>query len=124
MTRGIILALLLAGPALAQAQTQAGTAPGGGRAAFQPEPFLRTADAVALCLRREPEWIDFCNGLLQGYAESAMLRGAACIPFGTSRRDLVEVFTAPEVVVSTGYIDNLPALETAAEMLARRYPCK
>lgn len=84
---------------------------------------MRTADAVALCLRREREWIDFCNGLAQGYAEHAILTGLVCIPFGTTRRELVEVFTGPDVVVSTGFIDNLPAIETSVEMFIRHFPC-
>lgn len=88
-----------------------------------PEPFLRTSDAVALCLSSEPRWVDFCNGLAQGYAEYAMLHDKACIPYGTTRRELVEVFIGPDVVVSTGYIDDLPAFETALEMFIKHFPC-
>lgn len=121
MVRGLLLALLLAVPGAGTAQQ--GPAPMGGRESFQPETFMRTGDAVTLCLRREPQWIDFCNGLVQAYAENAILKGVACIPFGTSRRELVEVFTGADVVVSTGFIDNLPALETAVEMFVRHYPC-
>jgi len=88
-----------------------------------PEPFLRTGDAVALCLSPESQWVDFCNGLAQGYAEYAMLHDKACIPYGTSRRELVQVFTGPDVVVSTGYIDDLPAFETALEMFIKHFPC-
>lgn len=119
--RSLIVAYLCVLPIAAAATEPA--VPTGGRAAYQPEAFLRTGDAVAICLRRETQWIDFCNGLIQGYAENAMLRGAACVPYGTTRRELVEVFTAPEVVVTTGYIDDLPALETAIEVFARHYPC-
>lgn len=97
--------------------------PAQGQGWMGPEPFMRTEDAVALCLRREQPWQDFCNGMMQAYGDVAVLTGRACIPPETTRRTLVEVFTAPEVVVSTGYIDNLPALETAMEMLIRRYPC-
>ena len=120
--RGIALAFLLAGASGDSAWPD--TVAMEGRSSNQPEAILRTADAVALCLRREREWIDFCNGLVQAYAEHAILRGAACIPFGVSRRDLVDVFTGPDVVVSTGYVDNLPAIETAVEMFVRHFPCK
>ncbi len=121
VNRSLLLAFLCAAPVTGAATETA--APTGGRAAYQPEAFLRTGDAVAICLRRDPQWIDFCNGLIQGYAENAILRGAACVPYGTTRRELVEVFTAPEVVATTGFIDNLAALETAIEVFARHYPC-
>lgn len=88
-----------------------------------PEPFMRTDEAVALCLRPEQAWQDFCNGMMQAYGDVAVLSGRACIPPDATRRDLVAAFTTPEVVVSTGFIDNLPAYETAIEMLIRRYPC-
>jgi hypothetical protein len=94
-----------------------------GRLPFQPEFALRTGETIALCLRQDPQIVSFCNGLVQGYAEYAVLSGKVCIPPGTGWRDLVDVFTAPEVVVTTGYIDNLPALETALEMFISRYPC-
>lgn len=88
-----------------------------------PEFFLRTGDAVALCLRPEQHWRDFCNGLVLGYAEYAVVSQKACIPFGTPPRQLVEVFSAPDVVVSTGYIDDWPAIETAVEIFIRDFPC-
>lgn len=91
---------------------------------LQPGGVMLTDEAVALCLRPEQAWQDFCNGMMQAYGDIAMLTGRACIPPGTTRRDLVMALTAPEVVVSTGHIDNLPAYETAMEMLIRRYPCR
>lgn len=91
---------------------------------LQPSTVMRTDEAVALCLRPEKAWQDFCNGMMQAYGDLAVLSGRACIPPDTTRRALVETFTAPEVVVSTGHIDNLPAYETAMEMLIRRYPCR
>jgi len=118
----ICAALWLGGQAVAQGA--GAEVPTGGRASAFPEFFARTGDAVALCLRPEPHWQDFCNGLVQGYAEHAVLTGKACIPPGTTRRRLVEVFTGPDVVVSTGYIDDLPAYETALEMFIRHFPCR
>ena len=94
-----------------------------GRRPVVAEPFLRTGDAVALCLLRERQWQDFCNGLVQGYADYVVLRKKACIPATVTLRDLVAVFAGPDVVVSTGYIDDLPALETAVEMFIRHFPC-
>lgn len=94
-----------------------------GRASMSPEMFLRTGDAVSLCLRNEPQWMDFCNGLMQGYADIAIVTGKACIPFGTSRRELVEIFTSPDVVMTTGYIDDLAAYETAMEVFIKNFPC-
>ena len=87
------------------------------------EPFLRTGDAVALCLRRERQSQDFCNGLVQGYADYVVIRKKACIPATITPQELVAVFAGPHVVVSTGYIDDLPAFETAVEMFIRHFPC-
>ncbi len=118
------VALGLGLPAFAQGGGATAAEPQtGGRASIEVEFFARTGDMVALCLRPEPQWRDFCNGVAQGYAEHAVLTGKACIPPGTTRRRLVEVFTGPDVVVSTGYIDDLPAYETALEMFIRHFPC-
>jgi len=90
----------------------------------KPELFLRTGDVVALCLRRELQIQALCEGLAQAYAEVIVLQGKACIPVGTSRQDLLQTLIGPDVVVSTGYIDRLPAFETAKEMFIRHYPCE
>jgi hypothetical protein len=116
----VFAALLGAAEAVAQQEQED---PSGGRAAIASDFFMPTGDTVALCLRPEAHWQDFCNGLVQGYAEHAVLTGKACIPPGTNRRRLVEVFTGPDVVVSTGYIDDHPAYETAIEMFIRHFPC-
>ena len=84
---------------------------------------MRTKDAVALCLSADPHWINFCNGLAQGYADHAILSGKVCFPRNITRRQLVETFTAPEVVVAMGFIDDWPAIETALELFIKRYPC-
>ena len=94
-----------------------------GRRPIVAEPFLRTGDAVALCLLRERQWQDFCNGLVQGYADYVVIRKKACIPATVTRQDLVAVFAGPHVVVSTGYIDDLPAFETAVELFISHFPC-
>ncbi len=94
-----------------------------GRRPIMAEPFLRTGDAVALCLLRERQWQDFCNGLVQGYADYVVIRKKACIPATVTRQDLVAVFAGPHVVVSTGYIDDLPAFETAVELFISHFPC-
>ena len=119
----MLIALLLM-VTVAQAQPSGSDALAPGRRAISPEVFLRTGDAVALCLKPEDSWKQFCDGLLRGYAEYAVLSGKACIPFGTSHRDLVSAFTAPQIVVSTGYIDDWPALETALEVFIQRFPCR
>ena len=117
------MVLTLCSPATSIAQQGSDGTVAPGRRPVAPEVFLRTGDAVALCLRPEPHWQDFCNGLVQGYAEFAVVRGKACIPLGITRRELVEIFAGPDVVVSTGYIDDLPAFETAVEMFIRHFPC-
>lgn len=124
LARVLGVALALAVPDLAAAQQSAEGATVPGRRPIVPEFVLRTGDAVAICLGDQPQWIDFCNGLVQGYAEYVNLTRKACIPVGTSRRELVAVFTAPEIVISTGYIDNWPAFDTAVEVFIRHYPCE
>ena len=94
-----------------------------GRRPVVAEPFLRTGDAVALCLRRERQWQDFCNGLVQGYADYVVIRKKACVPATVTPQELVAVFAGPHVVVSTGYIDDLPAFETAVVLFISHFPC-
>ena len=88
MIRCLVPALAAFLPTLGAAQTDGAASPG--RTPGAPEMFLRTGEAVTLCLRPERQWQDFCNGLVQGYAEYAVLAGRACIPFGVTRRHLVE----------------------------------
>ena len=88
-----------------------------------PEFLLGTQEVVQLCLRQDDTWKNFCNGLIQGYAESANFTQRSCIPSGTKRRSLVEIFIQPEIVVFSGYIDDWPAIDSAAEIFAKYFPC-
>ncbi|GKY89565.1 hypothetical protein [Sinisalibacter aestuarii] len=118
MVRIAALALLgfLPGAAIAQQGPQ--------RPDWRSQTYLHTTDAVAICLRRTPEWQAFCHGLMQGYADYAVVEGKICLPFGTTREQLLEIFTSPEVVVTTGYIDDRPAIETAVQMFIKAFPCE
>jgi hypothetical protein len=120
MSRIIALALLIIAPGLAAAQAE----PPPARSDWRTETYLHTTDAVAICLRPHPQWKSFCDGLMQGYADYAVTEGTICLPFGTTRRQLVEIFTAPEVVVTTGYIDDLPAITTATQLFIKYFPCE
>ena len=124
MTRLLTCLFLILVPEIAAAQTNNTVTSDPGRRSAAPELILRSAEAVNLCLRADANWQNFCNGLVQAYAEYANLSGKACIPPDTERRDLVAIFTAPEVVVSTGYIDNWPAMDTAVEMFIKAFPCE
>ncbi len=124
MARLLVLFIVLGMPDFGVAQPGSDPQIANGRRPVVPEMFLRTGEAVSLCLERSAPWVDFCNGLMQGYAEYAVTTGKACIPAGISRRKLVETFTGPDVVLTTGYMDNLPALQTAVEMFIRHYPCE
>ena len=88
-----------------------------------PEFLLGTQEVVQLCLSQNDTWKNFCNGLIQGYAEFANFTVRSCIPSGTKRRSLVEIFIQPEIVVFNGYIDDWPAIDSAAEIFAKYFPC-
>ena len=85
--------------------------------------LLGTQEVVELCLLRDQIWMSFCDGLIQGYAETAQLLGKSCIPIGTKRRDLVDLFTSPKIVTFNGFIDDWPALESATEIFLVTFPC-
>lgn len=82
-----------------------------------------TRDIVNLCLSTNPIWVDFCNGLFQGYNDYLVVKNLACIPFSVSPRELVDIFISPEIVIHSGYIDDWPAIETAKEIFIKHFPC-
>lgn len=82
-----------------------------------------TRDIVSLCLSANPIWVDFCNGLFQGYNDYLLIKKLACIPFGVGPSELVDIFISPEIVIHSGYIDDWPAIETATEIFMKHFPC-
>tara|TARA_B100000900_G_C20293091_1_gene598986 strand:+ start:251 stop:577 length:327 start_codon:yes stop_codon:yes gene_type:complete len=84
--------------------------------------ILSSKSAHSLCTSGVMHWVDFCNGLIQGYADYASLSGAACIPTGTTRTTMITVYInfLPQ---SDAYKQGESALQAAVEILGKAYPC-
>jgi len=84
--------------------------------------ILSSQNAYALCTQEVSHWIDFCNGLIQGYADYLGLAGEACIPNGTSRTTMITLFT-DRLPSTSAYSSDEPAFVAAIEVFSRIYPC-
>ena len=89
---------------------------------FDSENVFRTQNALQICTRSNANWVSFCNGLMQGYADYVMLVGLACLPQGVTRTELVELFAADQILETTAYKNNDAALAAASEIFAAAYP--
>ena len=87
------------------------------------ETTLSARNAYSLCTTEDMDWINFCNGLIQGYADYAVLSGNACIPSGTTRTTMITIYT-DRLPNSQAYKNNEPALMAAVEILSRAYACR
>ena len=79
--------------------------------------------ALSLCTIAQPHWVDFCNGLMQGYADYAALVGEACFPTGITRTDLVQLFEENVRLTQAWRQDNA-AILAATEIFSKQFPCK
>ena len=86
------------------------------------ENVLRTQNAVKICTTPSQNWVDFCNGLMQAYSDFAIMSGAACIPVGVTRTQLVKLFTG--MTNTAAYKEDQAALVAAVEVFKLVYPCK
>lgn len=86
-------------------------------------PALKMREAYDRCTTADMDWVNFCNGLIQGYADAAIFIGEVCIPEGTTRTDLVGMFTGPWIKYQDAYKYDLPAFFGAMEVLKKKYPC-
>ena len=84
---------------------------------------LATKNAVSICTTADIDWVNFCNGLIQGYADIAVLSGTACIPTGTTRTAMVTLFTDEAMKRTTAYQNDEPAVAAAMELFSKVYPC-
>lgn len=84
---------------------------------------LSARNALSLCTIAQPHWVDFCNGLMQGYADYASLAGKACFPAGIKRTDLVQLFEANVRLTEAWQQDNA-AILASTEVFSREFPCK
>ncbi len=87
------------------------------------ETTLSARNAYSLCTKEDMDWINFCNGLIQGYADYASLSGNACFPTGTTVTTLITIYT-DRLPNSQAYKNNEPALMAAVEILSRTYSCR
>ena len=87
------------------------------------ETSLSARNVYSLCTTEDMDWINFCNGLIQGYADYTVLTGNACIPSGTTRTTMITIFT-DQLPDSQAYKNNYPALAAAEEILSRVYSCR
>jgi len=83
---------------------------------------LSSKNAHSLCTTSDMDWINFCNGLIQGYADFVVLSGAACIPVGTTRTTLITLYT-DRLPSTQAFSKDEPALAAAIEIFSRLYPC-
>ena len=90
--------------------------------AYAQETALTSKNTYSLCTTTASHWVDFCNGLRQGYADYAVLYGNACIPAGTTRTTLITIYT-DRLPQTNAYSKNEPAIMAAVEVLARVFPC-
>ena len=86
------------------------------------ENVLRTQNAVKICTTPSQNWVDFCNGLMQAYSDFAIMSGAACIPVGVTRTQLVKLFTG--MTNTKAYKEDQAALVAAVEVFKLVYPCQ
>ena len=86
--------------------------------------ILLSQNAYQVCTRKNMNWINFCNGLIQGYADYASLSGRACIPSGVTRTQLVTLFTSKLIKSTKAYQNNQAALLAGVEVFELAYPCK
>lgn len=86
------------------------------------ENVLRTQNAVKICTTPSQNWVDFCNGLMQAYSDFAIMSGAACIPVGVTRTQLVKLFTG--MTNTEAYKEDQAALVAAVEVFKLVYPCQ
>ena len=80
---------------------------------------LSTKDALVACTTPDMSWVSFCNGLVQAYSDIVVINNVACIPDGTERRFLSELFADK----ATLYNQAQPATLTFSLILKNQYPC-
>ena len=70
------------------------------------------------------DWVSFCNGLIKGYADYAVISGKACIPSRVTRTKLAALFTSKLVKKMEAYKNDISAIEGISEMVSLTYPFK
>ena len=72
------------------------------------------------------DWISFCNGFIQAAADGATLSGLACIPNGTTRTEIVELFEfhGSRAMVANPEIGDQAGLDVLIAILSALFPCE
>lgn len=84
---------------------------------------MSTYDAIDVCTRADMDWISFCNGLMQGYADVIYAIDPNCIPDGTTRIQLSDIFTGPVIYNTESYKNNDSAVNAALEVFMYTFNC-
>ena len=89
------------------------------------ETILSAGDLYTACTTAEAAWVDFCNGYMQAANDLATLTQTACVPDGTTRAVLAEVFQlgAEEVLSAAPELVDDPAIDVATYVLGQVFPC-
>lgn len=85
-----------------------------------------TASALLdACTRADMHWVDFCNGYFQAVHDALAIAGLVCVPHGTTRTALVEIFEAeaPLILAADPAGAQMPAYMLAARILQNAMPC-
>ena len=94
--------------------------------AIAQETILSAGDLYTACTTAEPAWVDFCNGYMQAANDLAVLTETACVPVGTTRSELAEVYQlrAGEVLSAAPELVDDPAIDVATYVLGQVFPCE
>ena len=84
---------------------------------------LDLKNAYEVCNTADMDWINFCNGLMQGYADVIYAIDPNCIPDGTSRTQLSDIFTGPVVYNTESYKNNDSGVNAAIEVFMYTFNC-
>lgn len=78
------------------------------------------------CTRPSMHWVDFCNGFFQATHDSAAVEKQVCLPEGTTRTELVELFEleANQLVIAHPNFAQRNGITIARAILRNAFPCR
>lgn len=87
---------------------------------------MTAGNLLSVCTTADMHWIDFCNGFFQAANDQAAVASRACVPPGTSRTALVELYElqAGALLEAEPGLADMPGVALAIEILAAAYPCQ
>lgn len=108
--RILIMLLILVIPVIARAQNN----------------IITARNLLSVCTTASMHWVDFCNGFFQAVHDQATLAGEACVPLGTTRTALVELYErrANDFLKTNPTQSNRPAISLSMDILKKEYPCR